>query len=407
MQTVHISQFYSTTQVTVSSELYYISQLAFYLSKNEQVLDVDGVIFDKVLQKSDFWNYFLQMIKEGYIVNTGIMPPTFIDEVNVFTKDLTLPEYEPRFEYKNNAEWKFSIKGASTDDSNKNQINLNTTLRSQAWVSLVAMVAVERFKTGFPRKLLVDLESWVTYQAMGAADIIVLYEDTVALQNWVELSIEDKLKAYYEAWYYKNQERGYMNKFVYVKDKLQWLKENNIGVGDPVFLYTRDVKRKDDLVKGILDCNIAVIRKITKDTIVLDVLNTKETRYSTKMRFENYSDGVQALYEYHNTLLERPPFRTKSYNLLDIGMDKLLYAEEFFISDVNKSDMVVLEDTLGGKELKFELTPQQAVYWILKDWKIPFESEKYIDTYVKEGKTVYDIFQAKKMESAGENEQDK
>ena len=62
MKSVHISQFYSTTQVTVSSELYYISQLAFYLSKNEQVLDVDGVIFDKVLQKSDFWNYFLQMI---------------------------------------------------------------------------------------------------------------------------------------------------------------------------------------------------------------------------------------------------------------------------------------------------------------------------------------------------------
>lgn len=395
MQTVHISQFYSTTQVTVSSELYYISQLAFYLSKNEQVLDVDGVIFDKVLQKSDFWNYFLQMIKEGYIVNTGITPPTHIKEVKIYTKDLTEPDFEPRFEYKTNEEWKFSVDGASTEDSNKNQINLNTTLRSQAWVSLVAMVAVHRFRTGYPERLVLDFDTWVTYQAMGVADIIVLYEDTPALQKWVELHIEDELKAYYEAWYYRNQEQGYMRKFVYSKDKLEWLKSHNIGVGDPVFFYTRDNKRRDDLVKTISNCNIAIIRKLTKDHIELDVITTKETKYSTQKRFDSYPDDVQALYNYRNSLLERNPVRKRDFNLLDVGVDNLLYGEEFFISDVNKDDLVILEDFGAGREFKFEMTPQQAVYYILKNWGIEFNEEKYISTYIKESKTVYDVFMSK------------
>lgn len=401
MEKVHISQIYPTTEVHLGSELYYLCQLGFYLRKYDKELDLDGVVFNSILQKSDFWNYFQHMVREGYIVGTNLINiPQYIDISGIFTKDLTLPENEPVFKEKTDAKWYWTVEGNNSSDGTKNDIRLNGSLRSQAFVSMAAMVAVHRFMTGKPEKLVLSFSSWVTYQEMGVADIMLLYEETGALNKWVQMKIDEELKAAFEAWFYERQQKGYFKGPIASKDKLQYLKNEGIGVGDPVFFYVRDNKRKNDIAKPILDCHVGIIRALSAESITVDVILVKETKYTCHKIYEAYSDEVKALFDYHDPSEHRQIVRTERLNLLDVGVDSLMYKEEYFISSVNKQDEVVLEDKgLDGGDCSFALNPQQATYWLLKDWGIEFNDQKYIRTYLKEGQAVYDIYK-KKLEEA-------
>lgn len=406
MEKVHISQLYPCSKIKVGSELFYICELAKYLRKVDKQLDLDGVIISNGLSKSQFWNYFLDKSKSGYICNANIKHyPAFIElPSDVQDIDLTEEDCEPIFKEKTDDLWLWTLEGNSSEDETKNVIRLNGTLRSQSWVSLAAMVAVHRFmNNNKPKKLKLKFGTSVTYQNMAVSDILLIKEETEAFGDWLELEIDNELQSYYEAWYKMGYDKGYFRDFVYANEKYEFMKTHNYYVGCPVFLYQRENRRKEDPVKGIKNCNIAVIREMSKNKVVLDVYTTKETKYMSYMRYDSYSPDVKALYGNKNPFREVNVHK-KTFNLLDLGVDMLMYKEEYFISDVNKDDMVVLTDVKNLEEIEkndgymeedpvsIELSSQQAVYWVLKDWGVDFDDKNYVKNFLKEGVGMYDLF---------------
>ena len=408
MENVHISQLYPCSTIKLGSELYYICELAKYLKKENRQLTLEGILIQKELEKSEFWNYFVSKIKDGTIEGVNLKNlPSFIDVYGIQDIDLTDEQHEPVFTTKNDDIWLFDVRGNSSSDEAKNIKRLNGTLRSQSWVSLVAMVAVHSFMNNYkPKTLKLDFDKSVTYQNMAVSDILLLSDETEAFGDWVEITVDNELQSYYEAWFKKHYDKGYLHEFVDTKKKLEYMREHNYYEGCPVFLYQRETKREEDTVKGIKKCDIAIIRKITKDKIYLDVVSSKETRYMAYQRFESFSPEVKRLYAEHNNF-DKVHVHKEDFDLFEIGVDMLMYMEEYFISDVNKDDMVVLTDVkdmdavkendgyLEEDPINVELTSQQAVYWVLKDWGVKFDEERYIKTFLKEGKAMYDIYKGK------------
>jgi hypothetical protein len=396
MRKIHISQFYACSEISLGSEMYYLCEVAKNLSKHDMVLSLDGVILHKDLEKSMYYLYFLDNIKKGLIVDTNISKfPPIIEVSGIYDEDLMEEEHQPIFTEQNDNYWLFDLKGKCPDDLTQNILRFNGTYNSQAWVSIIAYVSVNRFLTGIPTKFEMKFDYSVTYQSMATADIILLMEDTNALQGWFELKVNNELQAYYEAWFKKWQEKGYMQKSVSIVDKFEYLIHNNFKKGCPVFLYQRENKRKNDNIKSIKNCNIAVIRDLNKTSITLEIVPRRETRYMTKVKYDSYGDDVKALFG------DKYPWNQKNtryetFDLTEIGVDMLMFREEYFISNVDKDDMLVLTDIPDGgdeyDETKIELSCQQAVYWILKDWDIEFDSDWYVNTFLKEGKAVYNIF---------------
>ena len=405
MEKVHISQLYPCSTIKIGSELYYICELAKYLKNEDKQLDLDGVIISKGLSKSHFWNYFLSKIKEGLITGANIKSlPAFIEVEGVQDIDLTDENHEPIFKEKTDDMWLWTLRGNSSDDETKNSLRLNGTLRSHSWVSLTAMVAVHRLlHNNVPKKLRMEFDNSITYQNMAVSDIILIKEETEAFGDWVELQIDNELQSYYEAWYQRGYDQGYFREFVYAKDKFEFMKSHNYFVGCPVFLYQRENKRKGDPIKAIKNCSIAIIREMSKSKVVLDVLSTKETRYMAYLRYENFSPEVKQMYNNRNPF-KKVNVHRETFDLLDLGVDMLMYKEEWFISDVNKDDMVVLSDVkdvnvveendgyLEEDPIHIELSSQQAVYWVLKDWGVEFDEEKYTKLFLKEGVGMYDVY---------------
>ena len=82
MGTVHISQFYSCSEVSLSSELYYLSELGKYLFLNyDRALSIDGVILNSVLKKSLYWDYFRVAVKQGWVVDTNL--PSYETDITI------------------------------------------------------------------------------------------------------------------------------------------------------------------------------------------------------------------------------------------------------------------------------------------------------------------------------------
>ena len=255
---VHVSQIYPCSDVSLASELYYICELGKYLKYNYGTsLSIDGVNLDHCLAKSDVWDYFRIALEEEWIINSGI--PKALYEVNVqnnidwanvelknmlfttdnvefdradYNKRMENPEFAIRtpqlcrvsFAEQNDTYWKWTINGKDNINFIDNNRNFNFDLARQAWVSLVAYVAIERFKTGRPRSLGIEFCSTLVANPNALSYIISLFTDTNCLKGWCVYAYSDSVSETqsshvgYVSWYRKGQDLGYLNRWFSVND---------------------------------------------------------------------------------------------------------------------------------------------------------------------------------------------
>lgn len=396
----HATQIYPCSEVSTGSELYYLCEVGRYLKNYGETLSLEGVIINKELSKSKFWSYFCYSIENGYIVNVGVPQSEvsinleLVDMSKFFTLDLSKPETSPAFKEKTNQVWSFSLEGSSSSDEVHNINLLNGMTRSQSWVSLVAYVSVERFLTGFPNQLIMSFSNTVTYQRMAVADIYLLEEETSALNGWVTINYLDRTTCDYESWIYDKQDKGYMLKPVHSDDKKALLKKMGLRVGDPVFLYKRAKSGRsgesNNRVRDIEECKLAVIESVTKSGLSFTVLGKANTRLGKQKEFEACCAETRSMYKSKNYL--KSYTSRINFSWLDIGVDKLLFDEDYFFLDISQADTVSLWVTNGVQEDYLTLSCQDGAYWVLKDGEIPFNEDSYKKRYTKDGITAYDRY---------------
>ena len=434
MESVHVSQFYSCSEVSISSELYYISELGKYLYLNyNKVLSIDGVILNSVLKKSLYWDYFRVVVSKGWVVDTNLpnseleistqspinygtsnfknflftLDECVYDSVDYAERNIS-EEYNyttPKptqvcFTKMDNDAWFWTIKGLTPRDEMINSASLNTSCASKAWVSMIAMVAVERLMTGSPKLLGIEFPYVVAKNQLALSDFMLIMDETNAMTGWVIFSFEESVsediqrQVGYEAWWHKGREQGLLSKWYSPKDKLSYMKNNlDIDVGDVVLLYERNYSTKFNYVKSIESCHVAIVRGISNTTLSLEVINTVKTRYGAEVSYKDQTMAVKQMYcgsdeykKWNSTL--------KNYNITDIGIEYMMYTEEYFIVPLDQADDIVKLDVKdsNGRTGKYALHQNDAIYWILKDYEIDFNEDKFLRRYFKESATAYGVF---------------
>lgn len=165
--------------------------------------------------------------------------------------------------------------------------------------------------------------------------------------------------------------------------KVKYAKEN-YQVGDVVLLYQREVSDEARAVRNSLKgCRIGVIRTLNNNSIAIEVINTRNTKYTTQVQFSEYSDEVKELYRFDYNLGVNK--HIEMYEWRGMGVDFYIsndeYFEEYFITHLGKDGKVDQYVEIEGKPVKAQMTYYDVVYTILNDYNIKFNKERYKERY--------------------------
>lgn len=426
---VHISQFYPCSKVDLACELYYICELGKYSKLNfDRAVSLDGVILSTILKKSKIWDYFRVCVANGWLVKTGVSEEelqinaqtpihyevndiinlhimdeevSFDYEENKLRRadpmyDLMTPiKSQVSFEEKNNEFWLWSIGGKDNSYFNCNNSTLNRNRADQAWLSLIAMVAVNRLFTGYPNRLMLKFSNNVILNNMALSYLMILEDKTTCLYGWLyytfdeTVSVHTKLQLGYTAWYAIGRDQDYLNRWFSAKEKFDELKRLDMQVGDLVVFYERDKAQRINYVKSIASCHIAKITSMTDDEIGFELINTTRPYYDGKLHFDDHSTIVKKMFmdkPYYKELQVSP----KSLALTELGVGYMLYTEKFFIVPLSQADdSKVVNVSNGSRSDCLVLDQNNLIYWILKDYHYDFNEEHFLQKYFSDHEPLY------------------
>ena len=417
---VHISQFYPCSRVDLSCEMYYICELGKYLFYNyKEQLSLDGVVFNKELEQSYLFDYFRLALHSGWIGQVvwetdlsvtednpleadsrlirNVLYTTqevqFDREDNTKRKEDYLYNYctplkcQVSFKEQNDGYWLWTTSGFEGKFFSINNRSLCTSTTSkQNWLSLIAMVAVERFMTGSPNRLLLQFNAHICQMKEAISFIMILNDKSNCLKDWCYYNLDDSIsenvvrQVAYTAWFIEGYERGYHRRFSTGKEKYVYCRENDIKIGDMVFLYEREMAQKADVVSVVKGCRLARVDDISVSGYKFTVINNIKTRQQGIEDWDNLTTAVKALfagkkpYEKLNTSNENLDFT-------DCGVGHLLYCEKYFFIRLDDCDDSI--QTAVDKGLSMELSQNDFVYWVLKDYNFDFNEERFLDMYFR------------------------
>lgn len=415
---IHISQFYPCSEVNLACELYYICELGKYsYLKYGQMLSLDGVILDKSLKKCPYiWQYFRFAVKSAWVCNVGRLGegffpnkdyPIIYDDDNVanyfIVGDVVPYDREDSERRKadniynfstplktratigivNDEVWEFSIGGFCSDDFTSNNKLFNGRHGDQAWVSMAAMVAVERQFKKSPSIFNVKIDNRCTMSMTALSYLFLLADSTLCFKDWLNIEINgvgepDQLQLGYISWYIVGRDRGMCDREYSGVEKFNYLKKLNIRPGDIVLYYERNKGHRLDCIKEIKCCHFAKILSVTSMEVALELINTTSPYFNGKKTFENHSTSSKALYmgvypyeTFNTTKITR--------QMSDVGVEYMLYKELGVIVPLGEASDVKSIYVTDGKKVDILKVPQNDfVYWMLKDYNYEFNEDRFI-----------------------------
>lgn len=418
---VHVSQFYTCSKVSLASELLYICELGKY-SKigHDEAVDLQGVVLSDGLKKSLLWDYFRMAVQNGWLVNTGVADDEIavtdtnplhldkqnhknlyfvLDEVAYDGDEMRQRQQDPDFDLRtpvksqvsfadrNSAMWLWTPKGENGGGFSANNKSLNHNFANMAWVSLVAMVAVNRLFENEPQTLLLQISSNMIINPMALSHLMVLDSMTQCLKGWMFYEFDDtvpdnkKLQLSYYAWYSVGREMGMLDRWYSGKEKLAYMRKLGLEKGDLVLYYEREAEQKMNYIKSIAGFHLAKIVKVDARDITLELIHTTTTYHAGKVAFDDHTMAVKAMY------IDKKPYeeiRTSKLEMAmaDIGVEYMLYSENSFIVPLNHaSDTIPTQVTDGARDEVLLLDQNNLIYWILEDYHYDYNKARFLERY--------------------------
>lgn len=417
-----VSQIYPCSKVELGSELFYLCELGKYLQTNGHVLSLEGIVLSPVLESSRYWNYLQVAYSNGWVVDmprsfkesptpvtlSGVKNILIVEETvswdeEDFKKrkdDIEYDTYTPKrkqvvFKEKNNMVWEFS-QSESGKINSLNFQSLKDDFVSQSFVSLTAYVAINRLLTGSPKAFSLVPQKDYVMTSLSFVDMTLLFEETDALNGWCFADIGEDNRFSYEAWWFKQNDRGYIVRYYTPREKQAEFKKLGFYEGDVVFLYTRDKCQILNRVKSVTSCNYAIIKEVNRMGIVFEVFYSRNTRFGESLKFQSFPSDLKRLYFSDSYMNCR--HSTKAIPWESLGIEYLLFDEEFFISSIEKNDTLTIQDVTENLEEKtFTLDCVNAIYWLFKDYGVEFNEEAYRKKYFKRSEPMWDAFKAGRL----------
>lgn len=426
MNIVQLSEIYPVQEIKLASELLYVCELAKYFYIHHQTqLSIDGVVLNDSLKKSRYWAMYRVAVTNEWLTNAVNPQSVAVTELNpVYFRNVSniLVTEEPvTF---NEVDWKkrqedlqydrltpvpvqvffssidsdkvvWTKDGLSDDHSITHSTSFFSKDASQRLTSLVAYVAVERFFSSNPFQFVFNCDSFVAHTQLAMADIVILIERTNALDNWFVLKytcgIEAEKRIGYEAWWFRGYELGYLSKEYEREEKIAYAKQLDLKVGDVICYFERDASHKNNYVKEIKSSNFAIIKEITKKGITISRVLTMKLPYQRKKEFDALKMSEKAMFggKYKTDSFSQD---TMTIEWNELGVEYAMYDELKFITPVQLDSRTTMP-VMSKKELKEVLVEVDAanfIYWILSEYEVEFNKERFDARYLNGNKPTYE-----------------
>lgn len=383
MSKYNINNFYPCKTINVGSELYYICELGKYLKNYNDILSLSGVKVDTRLKNSKFWLYLQYAIENGYVTDINIDTDDIFDysklNKTIFTSDISA----------NLDKLCFVKQGKELILEYVDNINYlgDGGLHSQAFVSLIAYMTIERTKKGYPEVFHLKLNQ-IVLNVSSLVDIICL-QSTSAIKDWCKVDIAVDTNFWrdcnWKAYVYDNMQRGEMQRKLSPSEKKAYFKSLGYKVGDLILIYNKGGEKETDNIRKIKETYFAVIEKITDDRIFVREVKKKDTVFG-----ETLAHNKDKKNTYSNVFNYKG--RVCDYRWIDIGIGRKVFNEQYFIEDLNKEDEFIIKVTDGKRENRVKLLVPDTCYWVLKDRGIQFDEEHFKEVYKNYVPLAYDRY---------------
>ena len=415
---VHVSQFYPCTEIKSYAELQYVIELGKQLYyRGQGGLSINGVTVKDALMDCAYWSYFLVALNKGWLTQYSGSRGLYseLSVLNVFmveyqqdAPDLLLQENQENDEFSpkvsevyvrrvgdKEQDWEWTLRGSVA--SMVNSLSMANPNKQMAWVAFLAFVAVERYLTGVPRTLFISISGSVTLAPYVLANFHNLVEGTncvpfLKYSYDKTVSTTTELNLGYEAWYYRGVIMGIAGKYYTAAEKQERLKALDLQVGDLAFMYIRKVSVQGSLVNPIVSFYPVVIQEINDNGIRYLKINNRRTKCQGVLDFAHYTDETKAAYYNHNPHIEQN-LSMESTGWHKLGVEYCLDREEYVITPCYNDDIVemAVEDTTG-KPVTVQMSATDLLYWICRDFEIPFNEQRFLDRYFKNTYTLYEQY---------------
>ena len=432
MAFVHVSQFYPCSRVDMACELYYICELGKYSCLDyERPVSIEGVtLVTKALEKSPVYEYFKMAVRLGWVV--GVSSPMsevepkpdlkllsnvkfYISEDTSYTatrsprmvSEFVIPDERPvSFKSEEDGDlWVLDMTESVSQMAAMNKRSISRGIWHQIWVSLFAFVAVHRYFNDYPKMFRTVFDFQTLSSNTELTYLILLSEDSECLNGWTDLVFGKPpigknalLQLGYYSWHMRGVDYGYMLGFSTADEKTEYMKQLDIQVGDVVYVYRRSETIRNNYIKNISGCFVAIIRDNEKingsffNLFVEELHNPKTYRQA----YEDFLGKTTLLKRelgegYYNKLRSG----TEHLSSLTTGVGYMLWDEPQFIIPLDAANDEVVTwvscEELGRLD-RLRLDAINFIYWVLMDYGFDFDRERYLQRYFKRTVPLYDLY---------------
>lgn len=362
----------SIEEVKTGSELLLIAECNKYLAPYNEKLECD-ISVDNRLKDTEYACY---MIEKGVSVD-------FQCSCEYTGSDFYLSSVEGiEFKEMTDELWVFNYMSNPVENS---VFHRN---RSKMYVSLLAYLLVYRVMHDTQTMLRIA-QSDVGFTECEYAELLILTSygnslitpDILFLEMYVSNDDDGtSTLPYWEAEVIYNRQLGYMCRPYTVTEKLDAVK-SKYAVDDIVLLYSRGKgSAQDNKIRCLESCAIAIIEDITESGITLRSYSSVRTVLTTRRDLDEAGGrdarSVYSIEDYRNF----QGFR-KTYAWSEMGVDNLLWNENYFIRELDDSDGSYQEFlTEEGVQRKF-LPTSETIYAVFENRKVRYNRERFLCKY--------------------------
>lgn len=374
-------------KVYSGSELLFLYELSKYC---RELLDKDlslaNIQVPKELRKGE---HFAYLYHKGIEFNISVNIDELVDIVEVsrkfFNSDLSGIVYEK----KDNDEWVYDYNTNRTANLVLNKYN-----RSAGYVSLFAYMLVLHYKEGKTLPKLVLKNTSHKQEELEYVDILILKNfGNKWLQNLVDIEYSKEVvtQPEWEAYIMYHRQLGYMNEEVKASDKMKYINKN-FKVGDVVLYYKTEKAIKSKTIRRLLNCHPAVVREIDNKNIKIEYYPDITTLLTRRRELERAEEICGGEYKYSPEDYSRFSSCPITLNYYSMGVDLLLYLEDEFIltpqNGVDSFEQYLVDS--NGIEGLYKMDTLNTIYTVFEDRKVNYNKEKFLTTYFKKEKPIYD-----------------
>lgn len=187
---------------------------------------------------------------------------------------------------------------------------------------------------------------------------------------------------------YNNSLASGRNKLWGIKDKHSFMEKEGLVEGAIAVLWSRKGIKKSNPLGRILNAIIIRIDEIHDDHLVVTTIAVNKTKEEVVNDFYDIPEDHRYLFV--DMLDSKPSMCKRTLSLYDTGIQTYFFRETEFITKLDKISKVSKRVTVYGEVGDVEMSEVDAIYWLLNQYEVEFDSDLYKRMYSPDKDLLWD-----------------